>query len=268
VSRSDFPIGVELDAGRYVIRDHLRGEPARGMYRATAEGTSRTMLVTLGTRQKRTYEQLRSDLSLDLAGIACLRYIGPVGTEHDAMVEEEPEGHPADRLPLPLTPALALDIALGIGTVLAAAHATGVWLRHLRPELIYVTEREKRFGVSGIAPRGEEFLKTAAPPCYGVPPMYSSIYLAPELIRLKEAGAATDVFALGAVLAHWLSGAPPFQGEDPGTQMLAIHAGKRRPWTGPARLSEIIDHALADDPQARPRLPDFLDELRQRALAT
>ena len=258
-----FPIGAQLEGG-LTVTEHLRGEPARGMYRAAGRDGGR-FLVTCGTVQQRTFDELRKALlpNLDgVSGLVGLQAIKNNEREHHIMIEVEPEGDPSSQLGAPLAPSTAAELGLDVVAVLRRAHASGHVLRFLRPELVYAREQGSRLGLTGIAPRAEDFLRTARPPSYGVPPMFDGMFCAPEVSAMRPSGPPADVFALGAVLGQWITGEHPFQGNDMGQQMLAIHANKRRPWKGPQTLRATVDRACLPRPEDRITLDRMEQELQ------
>ncbi|HEX8106436.1 MAG TPA: hypothetical protein VF516_01860 [Kofleriaceae bacterium] len=244
-----FPIGGRLGQGRYVITHALRGGPDRGMYRARAAGEVTTYLATLGPPQTRDFSELRRELAFDVPGIAPLEYIGRLEPHseagHEGMLEREPAGLPAAELAHPMARDATLQLALGIARVIRGAHAAGIFLGTLRPELVYVQSAAVPV-VTGIAPRAERFWLTATPRTYGVAPCFDDFYQSPEQLAQPHdpATAASDVFALGAMLAHWLAGEHPFEGEG-SLQAMSIALGRRRAFAGPPELTAPIDGALA-----------------------
>lgn len=249
-------MGESLGGGRYVITEHLGGTPDRGRYRARDESTKDTVLVTLGTTQTARAAVLRERLALEVAGVAPLLEISDLKAGYTGLVENEPSGAPA------LTPLLdvgsAARLALEIAVILRRAHAQGLTLAGLRPELVYVDDDR----VTGIAPRCEPFLVTAGEPCYGVPPCFDHFYLAPELLTApsEPTGPAADVFSLCAILGHWVAGEHPFAGEGI-SQGIAIMTGNRRPWHGDPAVGALIDGGLEPDPGRRLRLAEVVERL-------
>lgn len=82
-------------------------------------------------------------------------------------------------------------------------------------------------------------------------------YLAPELIRGKEAGPRSDIYSFGCVVFECLAGTPPFAGKGV-FQVGMAHLEEQppdpcaeRPDT-PDGLSRIVLQALAKDPLQRP----------------
>src|SRR5689334_20303266 len=76
------------------------------------------------------------------------------------------------------------------------------------------------------------------------------LYMAPEQVRGDELNARSDVFSLGAVLYHTLSGHLPFPGTSFPEVCMSILDGK------PKRLSEL-----------RPGLPNALEEFVMKCMS-
>ena len=264
----EFPLGAQVAGGAYTITEWLRGQPERGMGRATIRGGAGRCLVTMGTVQRRPAGERMRELALAIDGVARLRHIGPVAGhegEHDAMVEDEPAGRPTSELALPLEPVAAVRLALEVGAVLQRAHAAGLVLRHVRPELVYAEEREG-LRLTGIAPRADDFLIGVTAPCYGVPALFSSIFAAPEVMAMREPPTpAADVFSLCATLAVWLTGEHPFAGDTLMEQMGAMMRNQGRPWRGPMKLGMALGPGLDPDPASRPPLARLLQSLESAA---
>ena len=272
-ARHEFPIGAQLEAGTYIIVDHVRGEPARGMYRAVNRhlGGDQRYLVTMGTPQRRAPGERTRELAFAVEGVAPLRYIGPVAghaSDYHAMVEDEPVGRPSSTLALPLTPAAAIELVTDVAHVLERLHATGSVVRHLRPQLIYVEHRGTAPRLSGLVPRAEQFLSDVTSPCYGVPPLFEDVFYAPEVLALAPTVTpAADVFSLCAILGLWLTGEHPFSGHTPMDQLASIYQGRGRSWRGPKELGEVLGAGLEPDPRQRPPLDRLVRDVAAAARA-
>jgi serine/threonine protein kinase len=224
------------------------------------------VLVTLGLRQTLPIEELELRLDAYAEGIASLRHVGRLECDEDvaldALVEDEPDGVPSSALSWPLAPATAIRLAHALARAVSSANEVHhCALVGVRPELVYVTGAvEPRF--TGVAPRCEAFLATSEAPREAAPPCFDHVYLAPEVLAAprEEADARADVFSVGAVLAHWLAGEHPFEGEG-ATGFVSVAIGRRRAWRGPRELGALVDAALTPDPSARPSLAELVSAL-------
>jgi serine/threonine protein kinase len=110
----------------------------------------------------------------------------------------------------PLPPAEAVRLTRGAAEGVAYAHAHGILHRDLKPHNVLVDpEGRPRVTDFGLVRRlGESDQLTAEGQVLGTPS-----YMAPEQARGDQAayGPATDVYGLGAVLYHLLTGRPPFE---------------------------------------------------------
>ena len=160
----------------------------------------------------------------------------------------------------PLPPARAIAIVRQIASALAEAHAQGVVHRDLKPENILVTREGDRdvvkvldFGIAKHRPEGNDFITalTHAGMIVGTP-----AYMSPEQAASREVDERSDIYSLGAVLFHALTGRPPFEGT--GGMLLLYHISKRPPLASAhaphrisAQLDMVVQRCLAKDPQRR-----------------
>jgi eukaryotic-like serine/threonine-protein kinase len=102
------------------------------------------------------------------------------------------------------------DILQQVVTGLEAAHSAGVIHRDLKPSNVLVGERGAvkiiDFGLA-TTQMGEGLTATGA--ILGTPH-----YMAPEQVRGKNVDARTDIYALGALAYHLVTGRPPFSGDN------------------------------------------------------
>jgi DNA-binding beta-propeller fold protein YncE len=151
-----------------------------------------------------------------------------------------------------LEPVRAVEIAGQVAAALDAAHRRGLVHRDVKPgnvliateggvEHVYLTD----FGLTK---------RTAADTALTQVGMFVGTldYVAPEQIRGEAIDARADVYALGCVLYHALTGAVPF---DRDSEVATIQAHLNDPpprMTGaPASLDAVVARALAKDPAER-----------------
>jgi eukaryotic-like serine/threonine-protein kinase len=110
----------------------------------------------------------------------------------------------------------ALEILIQTGKGLAAAHAKGITHRDMKPENIFVTQRDGRelvkildFGIAKVAGgSGEASNLTVAGTIFGTP-----FYMAPEQALSSKMDHRVDVYAMGVILYETFTGSLPFTGE-------------------------------------------------------
>ncbi|MBL3670494.1 serine/threonine protein kinase [Streptomyces sp. M2CJ-2] len=174
------------------------------------------------------------------------------------LVMEIVQGHSlADRLASAgaLTPREVAAIGGQIASGLAAAHRQNVIHRDIKPANLLLaadgTVKVVDFGIARLADDTAAGL-TSAGMIVG-----SVSYLAPERALGKDAGPASDMYALGCVLYELLVGYPPFRADTP-TALLYQHVQELpSPPRGmgvelPAELEQLVLALLAKEPEARP----------------
>jgi tetratricopeptide (TPR) repeat protein/tRNA A-37 threonylcarbamoyl transferase component Bud32 len=111
----------------------------------------------------------------------------------------------------PMPPRDAAGLVEALARAVEAAHRAGVVHRDLKPSNVLLAAdgapKVADFGLARLL--GEESSRTATGEVLGTP-----AYMAPEQAegRSREAGPAADIYALGAILYHALTGRPPFLG--------------------------------------------------------
>jgi serine/threonine-protein kinase len=148
----------------------------------------------------------------------------------------------------------ALSIVARICEAIEHMHSKGVVHRDLKPENVMLCPdgslRIMDFGIAKAA--GMRRLTFAGfSPSMGTPD-----YMAPEQVKGKRGDERTDVYSLGAILYEMVTGAAPFEGENPLLIMNARLVGdpiaprKRNAQITP-QVEEIILHALEREPANR-----------------
>ncbi|MEU1790587.1 serine/threonine-protein kinase [Streptomyces sparsogenes] len=188
-----------------------------------------------------------------------------------AVVDADPDGSPP-WLATAYVPGLPLDKAVvahgpwpaesvralgaGLAEALEAIHAAGLVHRDLKPSNVLIAPDGPRVVDFGISVAAEATALTSTGMVVGTPG-----FMAPEQLTGQPVTPATDVFALGAVLAYAATGVGPFGTgsahalnfrivyEEPGLAEL------------PSPGLEIVSRCLAKDPARRPAVAELVEEL-------
>jgi serine/threonine protein kinase len=151
-----------------------------------------------------------------------------------------------------LAPGRAVALLAQVASALDAAHARGLVHRDVKPANILVAARHgvehaflTDFGISKQRTETSDTALTGTGMALG-----SVDYMAPEQAQVRELDARTDVYALGCVLFHALSGSVPFiRGSDFERMWAHVHE--------PAPAVTSVE----------PRVPAAFDAVLERALA-
>ncbi len=158
-----------------------------------------------------------------------------------------------------LTPAEALRITRQVAGALSAAHAAGIVHRDLKPENVFLVadpeaqggERAKLLDF-GICKMTEEATQTQTGRMMGTP-----VYMSPEQCQgARDVDGRADIYSLGCLLFHALTGRVPFDLDGTG-DLIVAHMQTPAPSPSsiapelPAVLDEIVEHCLAKNPDER-----------------
>jgi CheY-like chemotaxis protein len=144
-----------------------------------------------------------------------------------------------------LRPYRAIDVCRQVASALDAAHAMGLIHRDVKPANVLIEGRNAFLTDFGLTKQtGTNTQLTRAGDMVG-----TIHYVAPEQIEGRRVSARSDVYSLGCLLYHCLSGQVPFAHE---TDVAVIYAHLSEQ---PPKLSEL-----------RPELPDGLDAVMAKAL--
>ncbi|HYT74681.1 MAG TPA: protein kinase [Vicinamibacterales bacterium] len=159
-------------------------------------------------------------------------------------------GRPLDevvRVDGPMTPDAAARIGADLSSAVAAVHAAGLLHRDIKAQNVARDESGRIILMDFGA--GEDV--GSAPRLAGTP-----LYLAPELLAGGRASPASDVYSLGVLLFHLVTGAFPVHAES--VEALAAahrHGDRRRLRTMnskiPVAFARVVERALAAEPSAR-----------------
>jgi serine/threonine protein kinase len=241
--------------------DRLGEGPLSEVYRAVDTGLGRTVALKIlrahaeidPAADQRFHREARNTSKLDHPNIATVfEYGKDQGTSYIAM--EYLEGQPLDRI---LKEGLlgfeeCLRIGLELCGALAHVHQNGLIHRDLKPGNIMVLhDGSVKLLDFGIARATNESSITQVGMLVG-----TVLYMAPEQVRGDELDFRSDVFALGSVLYHMMTGALPFPGKSFPEVCMAILDGNVRPPSlvrsgFPQPLEKFITRCLATEPSKR-----------------
>ncbi|MFS4091009.1 serine/threonine-protein kinase [Streptomyces sp. AF1A] len=170
------------------------------------------------------------------------------GTTLDNVID----GADAGLLPVPAAVSVAAQLCSG----LSAAHAAGLVHRDLKPQNVMV-------GITGVVKILDfglvKVLSDTDPRLTMTGETLGNLtYASPELLAGEQPlDARSDLYAVGCLLHHMLTGRPPFQGEGPAelvTQHLTAAAPRLadRGVDVPAALQDLLHALLAKRPEGRP----------------
>jgi serine/threonine protein kinase len=149
----------------------------------------------------------------------------------------------------PLPEQALWPLLAGLVEALQAIHACGVVHRDLKPANVLLAADGPRVIDFGIARAADGTSLTAAGVVFGTPG-----FMSPEQAEGRGAGPASDVFALGCVVAYAAAGMGPFgTGTAAAILYRVVHAEPVLDGV-PPRLRAVIAACLAKDPAARPPL--------------
>jgi serine/threonine-protein kinase len=179
------------------------------------------------------------------------------------MLEGEELGDYLERAgKLPVGP--AVRIVRQVCHALGDAHAHGIVHRDVKPENVFLTGDPEAplakvidFGISKAAETGASLTKTGM--VMGTP-----AYMAPEQARGDKVDKRADIYAVGAILYHALTGRRPFDETDPLATLTAVLVQEpARPCSIvpslPPALEVVVQRAMAKDPADRYQTLEDLD---------
>ncbi|MFG3291320.1 LamG-like jellyroll fold domain-containing protein [Streptomyces sp. NPDC048179] len=168
----------------------------------------------------------------------------------------------AERGPLPADTVLGL--AAGLAEALTSIHAAGLVHRDLKPSNVLLAEDGPRVIDFGIARSVESATITRAGLMVGSPG-----FMSPEQVAGAEVTGASDVFALGAVLAFAATGGNPFgAGPTPALLYRVVHDEPDIGAVTDPALAVLVADCLAKDPARRPTPREILTRIGPAADAT
>ena len=156
-----------------------------------------------------------------------------------------------------IEPSRAIHIALQICGSIGGAHDQGMVHRDLKPSNVMLTARGNDPSFVKVLDFGlvkqEDKGLTQSGALLGTPR-----YMAPEQIANSKVGPGTDIYALGAILYHMITGRPPFDSESKFV-LLASHMNEAAPpirqvdpnTTASRELEQVVMRCLRKRPDER-----------------
>jgi serine/threonine-protein kinase len=263
VMGSELEVGQTLD-GRYKITDIISRSGMASIFKAIDEKDGSTVALKVPLMQYESdpgfYSRFQREQEIGTALKHPLILRVEPADEHRSrpyIVMEYLDGQTLGHLmhtvrPMPETD--ACRIASRVCEALHYMHDHDVVHRDLKPENIMIcSDGSIRIMDFGIA-KYEAMRRLT----FGgfTPAMGTPDYMAPEQVKGKRGDPRTDVYSLGAILYEMVTGAMPFEGENPFIIMNSRLSGdpvaprKRNPNVTP-QVEEIILHAMARNPADR-----------------
>jgi serine/threonine-protein kinase len=244
-----------------LIEEEIGGGGFATVYAARAKDNRRVAIKVLH-ENLRTDEALRERFDRELAALHELKHpnvLRPISEEvalvpvphfvMELVSGRSLSSHLADG-PMPLADASRLLTSLA--DALDAAHALEIVHRDIKASNVLLAEPDLKpvlidFGIARLQGRSALTRSTQL--------IGSLISLAPEQICGGKVDASTDVYGLGSLAFHILSGAPPFS-DEPVELMEHMHRFAKRPLVSAyvdidPRVDEVVSKAMAIKPEDR-----------------
>ena len=158
----------------------------------------------------------------------------------------------------PLGPRRAADLLFQLCSALAPIHKVGRPHANLKPENVFLTEKDGQPDFVRICDVGVPDLFGVRKTATGQMVIGSPKYFSPEQAQGMVVGVQSDQFTLGVIAYQLLTGALPFFGATPDQLLAAIAAGtpvpiaRRTPGLQlPAKLEQVISRCLSKSPADR-----------------
>jgi serine/threonine protein kinase len=240
--------GTDVILGRViavkVLRTAMLSDPE---FAARFYGEARMMAAFRHPGVVEVYDYASADESGDDEQVAYLVMAYVEGEPLSARVKQGPMGVSE-----------TMSIVAQAADALHAAHEAGTIHRDVKPGNLIVKPTGAVVLVDfGVARSAAVTSVTAVNAIVG-----TALYMAPEQVAKGNVSPATDIYALGAVAYHCLSGHPPFDGDN-ALQVALRHLEDEPeplPDTVPLPVRELVARAMAKQPADRfPSAADFAE---------
>lgn len=253
-----FP-GIGAEVGHYILVERLGSGGMGVVYRAEDSRLGRMVALkflapALGAdpdSKKRFLAEARAAAALDHPNICTILEVGEIDG-HLFIAMPYYKGRTVKDLLRggAMGAAGAVPIAIEVGRGLAAAHASGVVHRDVKPANVIVTEGGAAtildFGVAKVAQ--QDLTRTGVA-------LGTVAYMSPEQTRGEAIDHRTDVWALGVMLYEMVAGVRPFRGPNDQAIQSSILTRAPEPLAphvdGAPGLEQVVARALRKDPAER-----------------
>ena len=159
----------------------------------------------------------------------------------------------------PLPEPAVWRLAGGLIEALQAVHASGLVHRDLKPANVLLAADGPRLIDFGISRALEGGATAATSLIVGTP-----AYMSPEQVEGHSVQPASDVFALGSLIAFASTGAAPFGARNSGPIVVAYRVVNAEPDLSrvPVPLRSLVAACLAKKPADRPQLAQLMETVR------
>lgn len=170
-----------------------------------------------------------------------------------------------------LAPEEALHILEQLGPALAAAHAEKIIHRDVKASNVVLSERDGQMRVVLVDFGVAKLLDDSTPGLTVSNVLVGSLAcLSPEQIRNRQVDGRTDVYALGSLTYHMLTGEPPFSHAGV-TEIINLHLDRDPPVPSsmcavPSALDQVVLKAMRKLPEERFADPRAFTEAFRRAV--
>ena len=271
-------VGRTLD-GRFTLLARIGSGSMGAVYRATQSPMGREVAVKIlrsdraldATVKARFLREARANSALVSAHTVTVFDFGESESGELFLAMELLDGESvgqrlAREKTLPL--AAAIEVARHTLLSLGEAHAKGIVHRDLKPDNLFFAKvanakgqshevvKVLDFGIAKMLGENVEMnaVETQAGTVFGTPR-----YMSPEQAQAKPLDGRTDLYSLGVILYHMLTGRPPFTDDDAIIVMARHIKSTPKPFAEvapgshlPDELERLVMRALSKDPAARP----------------
>lgn len=254
----------------YRVERFLAAGRAGNVYKArpAAGGAAVVLKVVSGALTRQVVEDFRRGMEdarkLSHKGLAELRAFGEVGRDTLYTISEYVNGEslasylprcPGNKIPLPV----ALDLFRQMTKAVAYLHGRDIVHREIHPAGIMLHDDNGKLRTKFTEGALFRFWADSVPgACPTTPDDAGRLgYLAPEeLHRPPEAKPSADVFSLGCVLYHMLSGRVPYEFGAGASPARVVEEARIRPIEElaagvPETVAVVAERALAPEPEMR-----------------